>query len=140
AGANEPLFCVDQEGGNVRILPWVPPTKAEPDQASTGTVGTDAQAAAVALRRAGISVSLAPVADVPDVSGSAISGREFSSDPEAAGRDVAEAVAGWRAGGVLPTLKHFPGLGGATVNTDFGTATVNRTRDQLGEDLVPFRA
>jgi beta-N-acetylhexosaminidase len=140
AAADPPIVCVDQEGGGIRILPWSPPTASQPDQAAAGTARTDAKAAATALARQGITVALAPVADVPDVSGSAMSGREFSSDPEAAAKDVADAVAGWRAGGVLPTLKHFPGLGGATVNTDDGPATVSRTRDELGEDLVPFKA
>ena len=36
------------------------------------------------------------------------------------------------------TVKHFPGLGGATVNTDEGSATVARTREQLEEDLGPY--
>jgi beta-N-acetylhexosaminidase len=54
---------------------------------------------------------------------------------------MAAAVAGWRAGGVAPTAKHFPGLGGATVNTDDGPATVERTRAQLeATDLRPFAA
>ena len=140
AGRLRPLICVDQEGGPIRILPWSPPAAAQPDQEAAGTEGADAKAAAVALRRQGVTISLAPVADVPSVADSAMAGREFSSDPDGAGAAVAEAVRGWRAGGVQPTLKHFPGLGGATVNTDFGSATVSRTREQLGEDLVPFRA
>jgi beta-N-acetylhexosaminidase len=140
AGRTRPLICVDQEGGQIRILPWSPPAAAQPDQAAAGTEGADAKAAAAALRRQGFTVALAPVAEVPSVSGSAIAGREFSSDPEDAGAAVAAAVRGWRAGGVEPTLKHFPGLGGASVNTDFGSATVARTRAQLDEDLVPFRA
>jgi beta-N-acetylhexosaminidase len=140
AGARVPLICVDQEGAAIRILPWAPPTAAQPDQAAAGSVAADARAAADALRRAGVNVALAPVADVPDGSGSAIAGREFAADPEAAAGDVGAAVRAWRAGGVLPTLKHFPGLGGATVNTDFGSATIPRTREALGEDLVPFRA
>jgi beta-N-acetylhexosaminidase len=54
---------------------------------------------------------------------------------------MAEAVRGWRAGGVLPTAKHFPGLGGATVNTDDGPATIDRSRDELeAVDLPPFAA
>jgi beta-N-acetylhexosaminidase len=140
AGALPPLVCVDQEGGGIRILPWSPPSASQPGQAAAGTVRADARAAAAALRAQGITVSLAPVADAPAVSASAILGREFSGDPETAGRDVADAVAGWRAGGVAPTLKHFPGLGAATVNTDDGPATVSSTRDQLAEGLVPFRA
>jgi beta-N-acetylhexosaminidase len=140
AGARTPLLCVDQEGGEIRILPWSPPTAAQPDQAAAGTVATDARAAARALGEQGLNVSLGPVADVTNVSGSAMAGREFSSDPEAAAAAVTASVRAWNAGGVLPTVKHFPGLGGATVNTDFGVATIDRTREQLAEDLVPFRA
>jgi beta-N-acetylhexosaminidase len=140
SGRPRPLICVDQEGGPIRILPWSPPAAAQPDQAASGSVRADARAAAVALRRQGMTVSLAPVADVPSVTDSALSGREFSSDPEGAAQAVADSVRGWHAGGVEPTLKHFPGLGGATVNTDFGAATVSRTREQLADDLVPFRA
>ena len=48
---------------------------------------------------------------------------------------------GWREGRVAPTAKHFPGLGGAVTNTDFGQATIERTAQQIrDEDLVPFRA
>src|SRR5690606_7310436 len=47
----------------------------------------------------------------------------------------------YRRAGVEPTPKHFPGVGGATQNTDFGSADVARTQAQLvAEDLVPFRA
>ena len=50
-------------------------------------------------------------------------------------------MAGWRAGGVAATVKHFPGLGGATVNTDDGPATIDRSRAQLeAVDLPPFAA
>jgi len=38
-------------------------------------------------------------------------------------------------------VKHFPGLGGATVNTDSGEVTITRTRAQLdATDLPPFEA
>jgi beta-N-acetylhexosaminidase len=136
-----PVVAVDQEGGEIRILPWAPPQRSEPQQQAAGTVGTDARAAADALKTAGITVSLAPVADVPSVPQAALAGREFSRDPATVSAAVAESVAGWRAGGVAPTAKHFPGLGGATVNTDFGPATIDRTRDQIeATDLPPFEA
>jgi beta-N-acetylhexosaminidase len=42
---------------------------------------------------------------------------------------------------VAATVKHFPGLGGATENTDQTPVTLERTPAQLlGEDLPPFRA
>ena len=37
------------------------------------------------------------------------------------------------------TAKHFPGLGGATTNTDFGSATIAGGAPTEG-DLAPFRA
>jgi beta-N-acetylhexosaminidase len=133
----EPLICVDQEGGEVRIVPWAAPERTAPEQAAAGTVRADAVAAGRDLRAAGIGVTLAPVADVPSVDGAALAGRSFSPDPDEAAAAVAESVRGWREAGVATTAKHFPGLGGATVNTDDGPATV---RTPVARDLVPFRA
>ena len=95
----------------------------------------------MALRRAGVTVSLAPVGDVPTVTAPRSAGRAFSRDPAAASAAMAAAVTGWRAGGIAATAKHFPGLGGATVNTDDGPATIRRSRAQLeATDLPPFAA
>ena len=135
-----PLVCVDQEGGEVRILPWAPPQGAASEQAAAGTVRTDARAAGEALRSAGVTVTLAPVADVPTVSGAALAGRAFSSDPDAAAAAISDAIRGWHEGGVATTVKHFPGLGGAAVNTDDGPSKIARTRAEMDRDLVPFRA
>jgi beta-N-acetylhexosaminidase len=140
AGGN-PVIAVDQEGGDVRILPWAPPSSSAPQQAAAGTVGRDARRAALALGRAGITVSLAPVADVPSVPRAALAGRSFSARPGRASTAVAAAVAGWRAGGVAPTAKHFPGLGGAKVNTDDGPVTIPRASAELmAVDVPPFAA
>ena len=136
-----PIVAVDQEGGEIRILPWAPPEASAPEQAAAGTVREDAEAAASALRDGGVTVSLAPVGDVPTVAGAALGGRAFSDDPGAAGEAMAAAVDGWRAGGVAATAKHFPGLGGATVNTDDGPATIDRSRAALeATELPPFEA
>jgi beta-N-acetylhexosaminidase len=135
-----PLVCLDQEGGEIRILPWAGPERSAGAQAAEGTVRADSEAAGRTLRRAGVTLTLAPVADVPSVAGSALAGRAFSSDPARAAAAVADAVEGWHAGGVATTVKHFPGLGGATVNTDDGPATISRTRAELERDLGPFRA
>ena len=140
-GDTTPLICIDQEGGEIRILPWAAPERSAALQAAAGKVRADSVAAARDLRAAGVNVTLAPVADVPSVVGAALAGRAFSPDFEAAAAAIEESVEGWLAGGVAPTAKHFPGLGGATVNTDFGPAGIERTGTQLREqDLVPFRA
>jgi beta-N-acetylhexosaminidase len=138
---DDPVVAVDQEGGEIRIVPWAPPALSAPRQTAGGSVSRDAKAAATALRRLGITVSLAPVGDVPSVSGAAMSGRELARDATTASAAMADAVGGWEAGGVAATAKHFPGLGGATVNTDFGPATIRRTRAELdATDLPPFAA
>jgi beta-N-acetylhexosaminidase len=141
AAGRDPLVAVDQEGGDIRIVPWAPPAAAAPAQAAAGTVGGDARAAARALRAVGITVSLAPVADVTTVVGAALAGRSFGTEPDAVAAAVRASVAGWRAGGVAATAKHFPGLGAAQSNTDDAPATVLRAGARLAAvDLVPFRA
>lgn len=129
------LVMTDQEGGPFHILPWAPPSLAEPQQATAAQAGAQAAAAARDLRAAGVNVTLAPVADVARP-GSALSGRTFPGGPAAVARNVAAAVGAYRAGGVAATAKHFPGLGAARSNTDDAPASVSLA----GGDLEPFKA
>jgi beta-N-acetylhexosaminidase len=136
-----PLVTVDQEGGRIRRVPWAGPLRSEPEQFAAGSVRSDATAAARVLRDAGITVTFAPVADVPSVPEAAIASRTFSRDPAAASVAVRDSVLGWRAGGVAATAKHFPGLGGASANTDAAVVRIRRSRAALeAVDLAPFRA
>lgn len=136
-----PLVAVDQEGGRVRRVPWVGPGRTEPQQAAAGTVRSDAAAAARQLHALGIGVTFAPVADVPSVRGSAISSRAFSRDPTVVSMSVRASVRGWRSGGIAPAAKHFPGIGGASANTDDAVVRIMRSRAELEHvDLAPFRA
>ncbi len=138
---SRPLVAVDQEGGAVRRVPWAPPFASAREQAAGGTVRAAAANGARALRAAGINVTFAPVADVPTTGGAALGSRTFSTDAEEVSRATAASVLGWRRGGVAPTAKHFPGLGGAEVNTDGGSVTITRTRLELeATDLPPFEA
>jgi beta-N-acetylhexosaminidase len=131
------LVCVDQEGGPIRTVPWAEPERAPPAQEAFGAVREDSRAAGRELHELGINVTLGPVADVP-TEGSVMTNRAFTSDPAAAAAAVAESVAGWHEAGIATTVKHFPGLGAATVNTDEGSATVERTRRQQTQELAPF--
>ena len=136
-----PIVAVDQEGGKVRRLRWAGPSGAQPEQLARGTVRSDAATAARVLRAAGVTVTFAPVADVPSVRGAALAGRSFSRDPDVVSDAVRAAVRGWRSGGVASTAKHFPGLGGAPANTDDAIVTIARSRAALDAvDLPPFRA
>jgi beta-N-acetylhexosaminidase len=140
-GSWRPLVAVDQEGGAVRRVPWAGPARSAPQQAAAGTVQADATAAARTLRGAGITVTFAPVADVPSVRRAALAPRAYSRDPAAVSTSVRAAVRGWRAGGVAATAKHFPGIGAAPANTDDAVVTIRRSRADLDRvDLPPFRA
>jgi beta-N-acetylhexosaminidase len=130
-----PIVCSDQEGGAIRNIAWAGPAAAEAGQEP----GADARAAGRTLRAAGVNVVLAPVADVPSVPDAALASRAYASDPTRVADAVAAAVRGWRASGVAPTAKHFPGLGGTTVNTDHGSATIGGGAPTPA-DLAPFRA
>ena len=50
----------------MRRLLWAGPSGAQPEQLARGTVRSDAAAAARVLRAAGVTVTFAPVADVPE--------------------------------------------------------------------------
>jgi beta-N-acetylhexosaminidase len=63
--------------------------------------------------------------------------RAFAGDERGIAARTRASIRGLRDAGVAATVKHFPGLGGATVNTDDGPATV---RVPVDRDLVPFRA
>jgi beta-N-acetylhexosaminidase len=136
-----PLVAVDQEGGHIRIVPWAPPAASAPEQQAAGSVRRDAESAARALRSLGITVTLAPVGDVPTVRRAALGSRAFSRRVAETSAAMTAAVGGWRAGGVASTAKHFPGLGAARVNTDQAPVTIARTLAQLeAVDLPPFAA
>jgi beta-N-acetylhexosaminidase len=70
-----------------------------------------------------VNVNLAPVADIASVPGRSCD-PAFPGGGAQVGRLAAATVDGYGRGGVLATVKHFPGLGRSTVNTDFGAATV----------------
>jgi beta-N-acetylhexosaminidase len=139
-GLRDPLLImIDQEGGAVRRLRDAPPSRSASELAASGVRGVRSAGRATgrALRRAGVNVDLAPVADLSRPDGDlARDGRTFASTSAAAGRLAGAFAAGLRAGGVQATAKHFPGLGAAKDNTDdrvvrIGlSAPVLRTRDE----------
>jgi beta-N-acetylhexosaminidase len=153
APGRELIVAIDQEGGHVTRLS---PAYGFPRVASEAAVGEagDARVRAWAeglagtLADVGVNLNLAPVVDLNVNSDNPAVGamdRAFSADPVVVARAAGIAVEAHRARGVRTTLKHFPGLGSATVNTDYGVADVTSTwtpaelqpyRDLLGRGLV----
>ena len=142
AGTPAPLVAIDQEGGEVKRLPSVPPERSPAAIARGGeeAARSEGQATGRALRELGIDVDLAPVLDVPAVDGAFIASRAYGEDPrQVASLGVAFGTA-LQAEGVAATAKHFPGLGLATDNTDLGASAVDARRGELAPGLEPFAA
>ena len=81
-------------------------------------------------------MNLAPVADVPRP-GSVMATRSFAGDERGIAARTRASIRGLRDAARGRHREALPGLGGATVNTDDGPATI---RTPLERDLVPFRA
>lgn len=126
------LVAVDQEGGNVQRLRGEGfsdiPTALEQAQLPEGELTDAAFVWGSELLDAGVHLNLAPVADVVPAdkqeSNAPIGAlrRNYGNDVETTSRAVAEYVTGMQSAGIATSLKHFPGLGQVTVNTDFGVA------------------
>ncbi|WP_052459691.1 glycoside hydrolase family 3 N-terminal domain-containing protein [Tessaracoccus massiliensis] len=143
------LVAVDQEGGSVQRLKGegFSTIPAARDQGAMGAADLSAAAFdwANELKMAGVHYDLAPVADiVPEAKRASNEPigklkRDYGSDPAAVSESVVAFIDGMRQAGVATSVKHFPGLGEVTTNTDFGAAEDNDvTRDS--PHLEPFRA
>jgi beta-N-acetylhexosaminidase len=142
-GRIPPLIAVAQEGGRYRSLPDLPPAERELDVGNRGSTRFAqrwSRDATSALRGVGIDLDLFPVADVATLD-SPIADRAFSDDPALTTAMTAAAVRGCAETGIACAALHFPGLGGASQDTDEGPATVSLSTGELAaRDLAAFRA
>lgn len=148
AGAIIPIIAVDQEGGYVSRLPdqtfrtytahYMGMLPADQVQGIGSQMGQS-------LAAIGANVDFAPVLDIDDGHNAAISywQRSFSSDPTVVAQKASAFAAGLRAAGIVPTFKHFPGLGYATGatngDTDIGPATTPPFATLQQRDLLPYK-
>jgi beta-glucosidase-like glycosyl hydrolase len=97
---------------------------------------------AVESRAMGVHVNFAPVADVNNnPRNPVINIRSFGEDPARVGALVAASVRGLQQGGLLATLKHFPGHGDTDVDSHLGLPIIPRDRASLDAvELPPFTA
>ncbi|GLZ11852.1 beta-N-acetylhexosaminidase [Actinomadura sp. NBRC 104425] len=140
------LISIDQEGGIVaRVQP--PATQSPGAMAlAAGRRPADARTLAAVtareLRAMGVNADYAPVADVNVNPANPVIGvRSFGSDPALVSRMVTAQIDGYSAGGVAPTVKHFPGHGDTRTDSHTGVPQIEHTREQWERlDLPPFRA
>ncbi|HZQ86929.1 MAG TPA: glycoside hydrolase family 3 N-terminal domain-containing protein [Acidimicrobiales bacterium] len=147
--ASVPLFVMaDQEGGGVQrlgnLVPSLPWARQMAATMTPAEVESAAQRVGAAMLAVGVNVDLAPVVDVDGAPGPNARNpdglRSFSADPVTAGSYATAFMRGLRSAGVLSVIKHFPGLGGASANTDYGSAETAPIDELRRSGLVPFRA
>jgi beta-N-acetylhexosaminidase len=145
APGRELIVAIDQEGGKVTRLS---PKYGYPAVASEASIGAKGETSVktwsdgivATLHEAGINLNFAPVVDLnvnPTNPAIGALDRAFSADPAVVSRDAAIEVGAHRDRGVKTALKHFPGLGSASINTDFGVADVTATWKDV--ELDPYR-
>ena len=145
AGPLPLAVSVDEEGGRVsRLAKLIGPQPSPRELAKTQTpdqVYNIALARGQAMKKLGITVDFAPLADVSDEPDDAVIGdRSFGNDPTVV-TDYAGAYArGLRDAGLLPVLKHFPGHGHGSGDSHTGSVTTPPIADLQNDDLVPYRA
>ena len=139
------LIAADMERGmNFRIRRGVVPlpsamalgaTRSEEDARFTG------QVTAREGRALGVHWAFAPVADVnSNPANPIINVRSYGEDPELVGRMTAAFVAGAHEGGLLATVKHYPGHGDTASDSHLQLATISGDRERLDRvELRPFR-
>lgn len=142
-----PLFiCVDEEGGTVaRCAKKLGTTKFKPMQTyqnqGTSVARSNARTIANDIKQFGFNVDFAPVADVNTASNSVIGTRAYSNNFQKAAQLVPAAVQGFHDGGMICTLKHFPGHGNTQEDSHKETAHLYKSLSELRkEEFLPFKA
>lgn len=137
------LVAVDQEGGVVKRFPDMAPWYSAPEMGASGNPDVAFDQGRLTGRdliAAGVNVDFAPVADLDLPPAHVMRSRSFGSKASRVARYVSAFGRGLQRKRVAATVKHFPGLGGATANSDDGRAYVYRSKWKLHHvDAVPFQ-
>ncbi|WP_281369563.1 glycoside hydrolase family 3 N-terminal domain-containing protein [Paeniglutamicibacter cryotolerans] len=145
------FVATDQEGGAVQVLSG-PGFSAMPAGIVQGGWTADrleasARTWAVELADAGVDVNLAPVTDTVPSAAFAPSnapigafGREFGYTTQTVSTHSLAFSRGMKSGGVQPVVKHFPGLGRVTANTDTTADVLDTVTTRNDQYLQPFAA
>ena len=143
------LVATDQEGGQVQVLngPGFAdlPSALEQGRWRPGRLRRDAAAWGRQLRAAGVRMNLAPVLDtVPSPRAAQHNApigafdRQFGYDVDVVARAGRAFAAGMSDAGVVPAVKHFPGLGRVRANTDTSAGVTDRVTRRRDPYLAPF--
>ena len=151
-GRDQLPILIDQEGGRVARMqapewPAYPPAAifealfAHDPSRGLQACALNFEALALDLAEVGITVTCAPVLDLP-VAGAhdVIGDRAFSQNPDHVAALGDACLAGLRAGGVEGVIKHIPGHGRSAVDSHQALPRVSASDGELASDLLPFQA
>jgi beta-N-acetylhexosaminidase len=138
------LFAADFERGvSMRLLGTTvfPHAMAFGGDGKIEDAETFGSITALESRAIGIHWNFFPDADVnSNPANPIINTRSFGEDPKQVGDLVAAYIKGAHEGGMLTTVKHFPGHGDTATDSHLGVASVNGDRAHLDSiELPPFR-
>jgi len=138
--------CVDMEGGRVdRFRKVTGPAPAAADVFATGdrrAFRKHGEIIGKSCRALGFNTDFAPVVDLAfEASRKVMSSRVVSADPADATVYAREFLTGLRSAGVLGAIKHFPGLGEASLDTHHELPRVEKPWKKLWDaDIAPYYA
>lgn len=142
-GQVPPFLAVDEEGGRVQRLTAITGFIDSPRQMakSMSPQGVEKLAKRIGrkMQKNSLNMNLAPVVDVSNQPvDDVIGNRSFANNPKKVVEYAGAFADGMRQSGVIPVLKHFPGMGSASGNTDFESAKTPPLRKLKRRDLVPY--
>ena len=147
AAAVPMLIAVEEEGGEMvpisadrgfRCVPFLSPRELFAP-GGVSLVQTDTEEKCRLRTELGINTNFAPVADVTTDTGGHMYDRSVGQPASGTVRYVRTVVTVMNEQKVIGALKHFPGYGNLSGDTEAGTVRDDRTAEQLGEtDLQPF--
>lgn len=142
---NQLIVSTDQEGGQVQHLKGsgfdTMPSAVAQGQMSADTLRSSAKTWGGQLKQAGINVDLAPVLGTVQVKRSSNApigalNRDFGLDSNGNAQHGIAFIEGMRDAGIGATVKHYPGLGAVTGNTDFTTEGILDTTTTLDDEEI----
>lgn len=137
------IVAVDQElGGIQRLEGLVPPLPSldEADALDDDALAERCRETASAARKLGISMFLAPIADVVDGQNAWLLARTMGSRPEIVARLVAAYIKGVQSAGITAVTKHFPGFNDIKNDPALVDVSVLTPRNHILRNALPFRS